>query len=483
MGYKDKSSRLAAFVRGSSDSGIATATAPASTAPANPNVEAPDEKHPSTPRRRPSAQSRQQLADAVKMPIPIHPRNPAPVLHEPKAEAGQGKLQSPRRNMLPPFSFPPVPRDSDSNHGDIFSGSQLGDNFMNSGLSTPQNEPDNLDEEVTPTAKRREQTVEIPLEDLARHSLVQRSSSFVVNEEGRVAVIDGNRRRIPPQMMDGFRDDGEDTFEHKRPPARHTFHHRFPVMPNPPTTVRPARVKKPPAPGLPPKIIEEADEEHSPVTSEESASWPEQRTRDHHRSRPYDHGWDDNHELQNNFGSPPQSIPEPKVTQESTRRPSVAPPMQPRLPQQHHSRDRKRRQPSAEYDDNMLSSMTYKDLQDEPFDGGDARPNGLNGRELAAKLPSKLAQYRHLSDREQSQMFASLSMEDWETAGDWFVDQFTNTMQRLKQARRDKRRLIRDFENEAAVREEAVRLRSDTIDRQLAKMRQDGLRVVQDKIT
>lgn len=157
--------------------------------------------------------------------------------------------------------------------------------------------------------------------------------------------------------------------------------------------------------------------------------------------------------------------------------------MQPRLPQQHHSRDRKRRQPSAEYDDNMLSSMTYKDLQDEPFDGGDARPNGLNGRELAAKLPSKLAQYRHLSDREQSQMFASLSMEDWETAGDWFVDQFTDTMQRLKQARRDKRRLIRDFENEAAVREEAVRLRSDTIDRQLAKMRQDGLRVVQDKIT
>ncbi|KAL3955481.1 hypothetical protein ACCO45_011044 [Purpureocillium lilacinum] len=449
MGYKDKSSRLAAFVRGSSDSGIATATAPASTAPANPNVEAPDEKHPSTPRRRPSAQSRQQLADAVKMPIPIHPRNPAPVLHEPKAEAGQGSSSPHDAICCRPLLSPPVPRDSDSNHGDIFSGSQLGDNFMNSGLSTPQNEPDNLDEEVTPTAKRREQTVEIPLEDLARHSLVQRSSSFVVNEEGRPGT---------PSII---------AFQSCLTPNHGSA----------------GTSEKAPAPGLPPKIIEEADEEHSPVTSEESASWPEQRTRDHHRSRPYDHGWDDNHELQNNFGSPPQSIPEPKVTQEPTRRPSVAPPMQPRLPQQHHSRDRKRRQPSAEYDDNMLSSMTYKDLQDEPFDGGDARPNGLNGRELAAKLPSKLAQYRHLSDREQSQMFASLSMEDWETAGDWFVDQFTNIMQRLKQARRDKRRLIRDFENEAAVREEAVRLRSDTIDRQLAKMRQDGLRVVQDKIT
>jgi hypothetical protein len=50
------------------------------------------------------------------------------------------------------------------------------------------------------------------------------------------------------------------------------------------------------------------------------------------------------------------------------------------------------------------------------------------------------------------------------------------------EARRNKRRIIQDFEQEAANREEAVRLKTQSIDRKLSKMKQDGQRVVEDKI-
>jgi hypothetical protein len=48
----------------------------------------------------------------------------------------------------------------------------------------------------------------------------------------------------------------------------------------------------------------------------------------------------------------------------------------------------------------------------------------------------------------------------------------------LRVARRNKRRMIQEFEQEAASREEAVRVQTEAIDQKLSKMKQDGLRVV-----
>jgi hypothetical protein len=54
-------------------------------------------------------------------------------------------------------------------------------------------------------------------------------------------------------------------------------------------------------------------------------------------------------------------------------------------------------------------------------------------------------------------------------------------MQKLLDSRRQKRKIIQEFEQEAANREEAVRLKTQAIDRKLSKMKQDGQRVVEDK--
>ncbi|KAJ6444387.1 extracellular mutant protein 11 domain-containing protein [Purpureocillium lavendulum] len=481
MGYKEKGGKLAAFVRGSNSDGDVGLK------PGLPLQEPVEAERPGTPQNRLPAQARQQLAEAIKMPVPLRPRSAVPSQREPKQEplSSQARLQSPRRNVQSVPVFRPGPPDVESNHKDIFSGSQLGDDFMQSGLTTPQNEPEDLEGEVTPTAKRRNvDTMEAQFGDLIRRShQAPRSQSFAMNENGRVSVIDGNRRRLPRQMMDGFHDDDE-AFEAKARQLKHTFHQRPSVAPQHQTGVRQIRLSKPSAVAPLLTAIEEPEEAQSPTSSAESARWQGHRDkdRDSQRQRPYDPDWDVDMGVESTYGDPHPAA-EPKVTVEMARRPAATTLMQPNMAQHRHPRDRKRRQPSAEYDDNILSSMTYKDLQDEPFDGGDSRPNGHSSKELAAKLPSKLSQYRLLGEREQVQMFAAMSMEDWELSGDWFVDQFTDIMKRLKQARQSKRRMIGRFEDEASAREEAVRLRADTIDRKLVKMRQDGLRVVQDKIS
>jgi hypothetical protein len=74
-----------------------------------------------------------------------------------------------------------------------------------------------------------------------------------------------------------------------------------------------------------------------------------------------------------------------------------------------------------------------------------------------------------------------MSIENWETSGNWFVSEFSGLMQRFMESRRNKRMIIQEFEQQAADREEAVRLRTEAVDRKLSKMKQDGQRVVDDK--
>lgn len=143
--------------------------------------------------------------------------------------------------------------------------------------------------------------------------------------------------------------------------------------------------------------------------------------------------------------------------------------------------DRKRRRPSPEYDDVALNSMTFASLRQQPFDF-DPSKDGQKGTGVNAdNLEDKLEHFRQLGEKEQHDLFSNMSMENWETSGEWFVHEFSALMQKLLDSRRQKRKIIQEFEQEAANREEAVRLKTQAIDRKLSKMKQDGQRVVEDK--
>ncbi|PHH86627.1 hypothetical protein CDD83_9954 [Cordyceps sp. RAO-2017] len=469
LSLKDKGSRLQAFVRKDPDAAVGTnASAP--------QAEAAADRRPDSPQRPIPAPTRQELAEAARLNLSAAPRNSAAARQQQDGRiAAHARLASPPPRATQPSPTPRRARESPENqHNDIFCGSQLGESFMNSGPSTPRNEADGSEGEATPNAKRHHAHARN-----AGREAPAASAAFRIEDNLMMSIVPTPGRRILPQMMDGFHDDA--TVVKRRHPQNYKTQLDRPsstALLRPELPLREVRVKRLPLSSR--YAAYETREPSSPSPSVESARWQGQRELED--VRPLVAAPETGEEPDSvSEHDRPARVSEPARAGGGARRPARESPMPPIVAVPKLPRDRKRRRGSPDYDDNILSSMTYSDLQDEPFDLDPARASGQNGQDMSAKLPLKLEQYRQQGEREQQHFFAAMSMEDWEASGDWFVEQFADLMKRLRDARRSKRRMIQSFEDEAARREEAVRMRSETIDRKLARMRQDGQRVVEDR--
>ncbi|PHH66465.1 hypothetical protein CDD80_937 [Ophiocordyceps camponoti-rufipedis] len=433
---RERSGRLQAFVRRDSDDAEGTV---------------PETQTQTAQKPRPEEQQakRQQLADAARLAMPVALRNG----HRRK-ESVAGV--SPQRAVQ---------------QGEMFNGSQLGDDFMNSRISTPHNEAESSEEgDATPNAKLTNQPRP---EKMPGRGL---QTAFRIEENLMMSIVPSNERRVLPQLMDGFRDDVGPTA--KRQHINHVAQQKRPssaLLLRPELPTREIKVKR-----LPASNRQEKRETTSSSSSLGLAKWQARIEESEARGAGVVVELEDDMDsVSAREGSYPP--PKPDNPRDGSRRPAGESPVPANIALQKQPRDRKRRRLSADYDDKMLSSMTYGHLQNEPFDLDPSKVSSQNGHDAAAQLPLRLEQFRQQGEREQKQMFESMSMDDWEASGDWFVEQFTDLMKRLREARRGKRRTIRAFEDEASRREEAVRLRSETIDRKLVKMRQDGQRVVEDR--
>lgn len=466
---KDRGSRLQAFARKTSDSA------------ANHNVSASKsdtliETRPETPLDPSHAPTRQELAAAVRLALPSDFRSGASHQQQNGHAPGHGRSTSPP-HVSRASPTPRRTRDGadDHTHG-LFSGSQLGGSFMNSGLSTPQNEPvEASDGESTPNAQvqvnRHHQAHASQSSGRAFWSAAQ--AAFRFGENLRLSVVPGTAPRGLPQMMDGFRDDAMPSNGQSYRLHRDYSSAAAPIQPRLP--VREVRIKRLPAPSR--KAILDEREAPSPSRSIESTRWPARRDLDDARHTA----------LALDMGREPDSPSAPgrapgmaaaDKARDATRRLAGANQVPANIALHKLPRERKRRRGSPDYDDRMLNSMSFATLVEEPFDLDPAKATAQSSQDASATLPLKLEQYRQQGDREQRLMFGAMTLDDWEASGEWFVDQFADIMRRLRDARRSKRFMVQGFEDEAARREEAVRLRSETIDRKLVRMRQDGQRVV-----
>ncbi|CAI4210605.1 unnamed protein product [Parascedosporium putredinis] len=73
-----------------------------------------------------------------------------------------------------------------------------------------------------------------------------------------------------------------------------------------------------------------------------------------------------------------------------------------------------------------------------------------------------------------------MSVTDWNRSGDWFLEQFGVLIQRMKESRQERRAVVEKYEQEISAREEAVRHKTDSVNKKLNKMKQNGLKVVTD---
>lgn len=132
--------------------------------------------------------------------------------------------------------------------------------------------------------------------------------------------------------------------------------------------------------------------------------------------------------------------------------------------------------PDGDYDPAVLGTMSYDQLKDESFDKNPRAPaHPLSEDMLSKPLVERLQHVqKNLNATKQSDFFHALPTDEWEEAGDWFLDQFSNIIQRTKQARQKKRKLAQGFENEIEKRHKHVSKKQHQVENAMHKMQTQG---------
>lgn len=132
-----------------------------------------------------------------------------------------------------------------------------------------------------------------------------------------------------------------------------------------------------------------------------------------------------------------------------------------------------------DYELEELSEMQFGDLQAQPFDfDPNARQLEFPQGHEDDTFQEKLQLVTRSSQEDKINFFTSMSMEDWEDAGDWFLERFGDIAKKFKAARQEKRKATQELEREVAVRHEAVAKKRKLTEDALGEMRESGGRVL-----
>ncbi|KAL6717045.1 hypothetical protein ACLMJK_004959 [Lecanora helva] len=148
-----------------------------------------------------------------------------------------------------------------------------------------------------------------------------------------------------------------------------------------------------------------------------------------------------------------------------------------------------KRKRSLDYTPSQLSTMDYSTLATESFDHIPAFPSSDVFRQQhnlpAPTLPLRERLHYIYPDKTHKDkahtarvFFASLPIDQYEECGDLLLDGFKDIMERLKQARQQKRKACRGMEEEVAKREEWVRRKRGVLEVELARLKGAGTAVV-----
>lgn len=480
--FRDRGGKLQAFVRGNSEGIVRKDKVPNDQSPSHARIQ---ERAPNPPRAIAPIAIRQAPVEAARIPPTQNGRFTAPP-ERTRSATHQAPFAPPKSPPLSGNASPTIRAgiDSRENKEDLFAGSQLGESFMESGLTTPTNEP--AEPIVTkPEPMRNVKSYPLPPPTSTRYDVdgrptkQDRDAEFSIGDDGRMSIVQAKSRYNPMHMKDGFQNgtvDGPrkstDSFLKTRQHAASSFE------PQPKPPLREIKIRRSHNGGSTVFAAEKLPRSPSPApkkpTRQTSHPWENDRQLALHPET------DD--EIESQADEDLQTTPRPKKVRPVPQRNSMESPTRHSRPTIHLTRDRKRRRGSFDYDDRALSSMKFEDLQRQSFDFDPSKAlEHRGGGSESDGLADKLEQCSRRGPTEQTQLFSSMSIEDWEASGEWFSHKFMDMMESLRKLRQRKRQVIQQFENEAAQREETVRLRTEAIDRKLNRMKQDGQRVVEDR--
>jgi hypothetical protein len=134
---------------------------------------------------------------------------------------------------------------------------------------------------------------------------------------------------------------------------------------------------------------------------------------------------------------------------------------------------------ALDYDQEKLYKMQYAELQERSLDDDPAQKSVvLAGEDATKPLPDQLALVQKLEVKAKENFMASLSLDQWEDAGDWFLDRFGDIIRQLKDARKERRQLAKGFGDEIHNRHQAVMSKKRSIKDSLEEMGKNGASVL-----
>lgn len=135
-----------------------------------------------------------------------------------------------------------------------------------------------------------------------------------------------------------------------------------------------------------------------------------------------------------------------------------------------------------DYPEGELLSMSYSVLAGEDFNSSSTRPVSIIPEDLAGlgqeKLEARLEYFSTQEPDQQKLFFKEISSDEWEKSGDWFIDQFSDLMKQLRDARKEKRAIVARFEREIEERQNLVANTSHELDETQKRMRDHGRRLL-----
>jgi hypothetical protein len=145
---------------------------------------------------------------------------------------------------------------------------------------------------------------------------------------------------------------------------------------------------------------------------------------------------------------------------------------------------------TLDHDDEILETMAFADLKKESWDIKPSARSGGQKRLKQSQPQDSEFSFEEVIDyfvknetaEAQVQFFEEISIEESEEAGDFFIGKFGDIMKQIKVARRKKRQLVTQFEEEIEAREKAVRGKSENLDKMLSDMKAGGEGVLRGKV-
>lgn len=132
-----------------------------------------------------------------------------------------------------------------------------------------------------------------------------------------------------------------------------------------------------------------------------------------------------------------------------------------------------------DYELDELYAKDLVELQNEPFDGPAREDVHDTQSDLSKPLSERLEAVAKLDVRRQKELFSSLQLEQWEEAGDWFQERFSEVFGKLKAARKKRREMASEFEQQIAQRQQALTKKRKITDDALSEMKKSGSLVLE----